>query len=231
MTIRKSLQALCTQFADIKYLAQKSIICQLKSLYHKSKDKANLLSQVNLKELAFSHGLIQVPKVSFNKSVVQQETPQVVVKGNKKSRKLEKLKRKIKLKKQRQKDNREIQLDDVYLLKNMGDQINELRENPISKRGQHIIEVEDIPLDSILKKKQGPVILDKLDIKKVELSKRRLKKIKHDGPYGGKNLKNIDDQGKLVERSNTFKDKFKGGDLVDRVGQFKSKLGKFLIPR
>jgi hypothetical protein len=231
MTIRKSLQGICTQFPDIKYLAQKSIICQLKSLYHRSQQKHDLLSQINLKELAFSHGLIQVPKISLknqkaSQSMEDEIQEQPLMKGNKKSRKLEKLKRKIKLKKERMKSKNTSLIDDKFLTKNMDDQLNELRENPMLTRGKDIIKMDDQPSEDFLKKKEGPVIIEKLDLKKVKLSKRKFQKIKHEGPFGGKNIKEIDNEGNLVDKSKSFKEKFKGGPMIDRVGQFKSKLGK-----
>ena len=242
MTIRTSLQGLCTQFQDLKYLAQKAIICQLKSLYHKARNKQDVLANIDLKELAFSHGLIQVPKVSLNtpqrkpaEEAIVEETPveeAVPSKTTKKSRKLEKLKRKIKLKKQKQKQGNQSEIDDKYLVKNLDGQLNELRDNPLMKRGDAVIdrsgegEVEDF-----LTKKQGPVIIGDLDVKSMGLSKRKLKKIKPSGPFGGKNIMEIDEKGHLKSRENTFKEKFKGGDTRDRVGQFKSKLGIGLMQR
>ena len=233
MTIRKSLQGICTQFPDLKYLAQKSIICQLKSLYHRSQQKHDLLSKINLKELAYSHGLIQVPKISFKdqKTNTQSETPNElpIIKGNKKSRKLEKLKRKIKLKKERMKAENMDLIDDKFLTKNIDDQLNELRENPTLTRGKDIIQMGEEPSEDFLIKRKGPVVIEDLDLKKVKLSKRKFQKIRHEGPFKGKNIKDIDHQGKLVEKANSFKEKFKGGDMIDRVGQFKSKLGKWRL--
>lgn len=237
LTIRKSLQGLCTQFPEIKYLAQKSVICQLKSLHHRGKQTTDLLAQVNLAELARSHGLIQAPKISFktatkieSKKKAEEGEPEAK-KGNKKSKKLEKLKRKIKMKKEKLKRENAPEIEDKFLTKNMNDQLNELRENPVMTRGKNMIEVEETPLEGFLRKRKGPVEVGNLDLKNVKFSKRKFKKIKTEGPFGGKNIREIDNEGKLVEPMNSFKMKFRGGPMEDRVEHFQRKLGTKLIAR
>lgn len=232
MTIRKSLQGLCTQFPDIKYLAQKAVICQLKSLYHRGNQSTRLLTHVDLAELAKSHGLIQAPKISF-KTAGTKDTEQnageegtTAKAGNKKSKKLEKLKRKIKMKKEKLKRENAPDIEDKFLTKNIDDQLNELRENPAMTRGKEFIQVEDTPLEGFLTKRKGPVEIGDLDLKKVKFSKRKFKKIKKEGPFDGKNIREIDNRGKIIGKMDSFKMKFKGGPLEDRVGQFKSKLGR-----
>jgi hypothetical protein len=215
----------------LKYLAQKAIICQLKNLYHKARNKRNVLKNIDLKELAYSYGLIQVPKISFNTNAnpkedeVNNKEELHEIKGTKKSRKLEKLKRKIKMKKKRQKMQTGEDIEDKFLIKNIDGQLNELRENPLMKRGDGVVEMEEVE-EGFLTKKHGPVVIEDLNLKNIELSKRKLKKIKYDGPYGGKNIKEIDSEGKLKEQGNRFKEKYKGETTHDRVGQFKSKLGR-----
>ena len=245
MTIRSSLQGLNTQYPDLKYLAQKSVICFLKSQYRLQRNKDQLLDKINLKELALSHGLMQTPRISFNSSDMDttkknfmdkesdmiEEEEDSPLKGNRKSRKLDKLKRKIALKKQMKNKTSKCEIEDKYLIKNMDSQLNELRRNPLMKRGLDILEYEETKVEDFLipKKKEDQEEIKDLDIRNMKVSKRRLKRVRVDGTFGGKNILNIDQEGNLVDRETAFKKEFADPGLkakgVDRVGLFKSKLG------
>lgn len=61
LTIKKSLQAFCSEDNDLKYLAQRAIVSYLKSLYYKTDKKVFNMNDLKLKKLSRSYGLIQTP--------------------------------------------------------------------------------------------------------------------------------------------------------------------------
>lgn len=256
MTIQNSLQALNTQHQDLKYLAQKAIICFLKSVYRRPNVGKMQIKALNLKALGKSYGLIQIPKISF-KSEDQQEstlkasskdeamtdpktdqlspaqatelsfrskqikenialTQIIPLTGNRKQRKLQRLKRKIALKKGQK---ALAAMADQYLVKNIDEKLNELRENPLVKRGIEFLEDEDqSQSEEVLRPKKktagsGIKRVQKKDLLKMPIvSKRKFQKIKEEGPYAGKNILDIDDSGKLQKQGNRFEALFAGNE-------------------
>ena len=256
MTIQNSLQALNTQHQDLKYLAQKAIICFLKSVYRRPNVGKMQVKALDLKALGKSYGLIQVPKVSFKsedqpestvkpgakeetkidsktdqlnpaqatelsfRSKQMQEkialTQSIPLTGNRKQRKLQRLKRKIALKKGQK---ALAAMADQYLVKNIDEKLNELRENPLVKRGIDFLEDDDqSQSEEVLRPKKktglsGVKRVQKKDLLKMPIvSKRKFQKIKEEGPYAGKNILDIDDFGKLKKQGNRFEVLFAGNE-------------------
>lgn len=113
LTVKKSLQALCTEDNELKYLGQRAVISYLNSL-HRMPDKEIFdIKNINLAKFARSYGLVQIPKISYDEDGSDEEVVEDAEERgeeamdvedplkhmNKKQRKLAKLKKKISSKK------------------------------------------------------------------------------------------------------------------------------------
>ena len=66
LTIKKSLQSLCSEDQELKYLGQRAIISYLNSIHYLSDKEVFDLKNINLKKFAGSYGLVQIPSISYD---------------------------------------------------------------------------------------------------------------------------------------------------------------------
>ena len=74
-TIKKSLQALCSEDPDLKYLAQRAFISFMKSLHHMTDKAVFSVEKVAPGELARSFGLEQTPVLRLGNNILSDSTP------------------------------------------------------------------------------------------------------------------------------------------------------------
>ena len=112
LSITSTLQAYCTESVELKYLAQKALICYLKSIHNSGNKQIFDVNKIPVNDFAESLGLVQAPVLRFRKpeekeedsdseggeSDGQSEESEGEEKNQKKS-KIQKLKEKIKQKK------------------------------------------------------------------------------------------------------------------------------------
>lgn len=210
LTIKKSLEALCSEDQELKYLAQRAIISYIKSIYYKQDKNIFNLKDIKLKKLAKSYGLIQTPQISFgmddddeeNATVAHSSQKEPSVKGNKK---LQKLKEKIKNKKLANLENSteigyvpDFEGDENALKKNVLHNTKRFKERP--KKSSNLLSDDDEEEDStFLKKRLIPRDIDAIESEKWKLSKRQQeKKVNLEGHFGGRNVFIIPKEGKQI---------------------------------
>lgn len=212
LTIRSSLQGICSENEEIKYLAQRYFISFLRNINRMGNKQIFDVRKIEFNKLAESLGLIQTPTVSFgngnnfelkNKEEGNKEENNDVYdeeysKMNKKQKKLYKLKKKIADKKK----NKNL-LNDKILEKNMLENLNEVRETKIVQRTEKIttFDFKDDNDDDFLKikRKDDEIKIEEIEIiNPLNVSKNQLKRVRPGGIFGGKNIFDIDDEGILV---------------------------------
>ena len=214
LTIRTSLQGICSENQEIKYLAQRYFISFVRNIARLGNKEVFDVRKIEFNKLAESLGLIQTPTVSFGNSKNNQfelkkneEEKEVVeeiddqyAKMNKKQKKLYKLKKKI-----AEKKKNKILLDDKVLKKNMSENLNQHRENKIVERTDKItnFDFNDDGEDFLkIKRKDDEIKIEEIKINPLNISKNKLRRIRPGGVFNGKNIFDIDGKGNLVSLEN-----------------------------
>jgi len=65
LTVKKSLQAICSENQEIKYLGQRAVTSYLRSIYYLADKEIFDVKKINLQKFAGSYGLVQIPSISF----------------------------------------------------------------------------------------------------------------------------------------------------------------------
>lgn len=210
LTIKKSLLAFCSEDNELKYLAQRAIISYIKSLYYKTDKQVFNLKDLKLKKLAKSYGLIQVPqitKIGEDPDMDEQKantgnkssnfgvpSPGASGAGKSKNKKLNKLKEKIRKKKELKMTqggayNPDLEkVDDEVIKKNLLKNQKRFKQKP--RRADQI--VDDEQDDSFLVKRKVYRNPDDIKSNPYKVSKNQLKKVKEGGHFGGRNVKYVD---------------------------------------
>ena len=216
LTIKKTLQALCSEDQDLKYIAQRAVISYIKSLYYKGDKEVFNFGGFKPKKFSRSYGLIQTPVIKIGGTEINGKSNEIeskVIKreaqdeedqglGKRKvNKKIDKLRKRQKKKKnfiskgdeKDEKDEAEhdLQLNDQVYKKNVLHNAKRLRGKPI--KSNNLFEKDDDQDDEeLFVKKKKPRNVEKIGSNPWKLSKRQMKKIKKDGPFAGKNIKIIE---------------------------------------
>jgi ATP-dependent RNA helicase DDX10/DBP4 len=74
LTIRASLQIICSEEQELKYLAQKAFISFIKNVHFMPDKSVFNVSKINVKALAESYGLVQTPVIQVNEKEEDEES-------------------------------------------------------------------------------------------------------------------------------------------------------------
>ena len=199
LSILKTLQGLCLQQEEVKYLGQRAFISFVKNVFKMPDKDVFDVSNINFKLLANSYGLIQTPVVKVaDQNLVDEEEAQAINDGpklTKNQKKLQKLKSKISAK-----GNTE--LADQVITRNISNKLNKHRETQKIAIADKINEKEEDADDFLLlKRKDNQIPEDQNDIPPMKPTKlTKNKKIK----IGSGNVYDIDDEGNLLSKDEKF---------------------------
>jgi len=221
LTIQKSLQVLCSEDNDLKYLAQRSIISFVRNIAHMSDKKVFDIKKIDLKKLSESYGLVQTPVLEesgSDKDEEDDESEEEVPGGQvvdtvtdqtasftRNQRKLLRFKEKLRAKK-----GLTGEIDAAAVTKNINNQLNATRETQLVKRVDNVLKREEEDADLFTLKKRED--LNQASLERPEewkVSKRQLKKIKPSGIYGGRNIYEIDDDLKIIPQEDVRKEEWR----------------------
>lgn len=224
LTIKSTLQSLCTENQELKYLGQRAIISYLKSINYLPDKEIFNVKNVNLVKLARSYGLAQIPSISFSGEDSEEESEDEVVqqKGSKKliiqstaeksgedktrtksQKKLDKLKKKIEEKKSTggvaaEPMDDELDTEEVDQAQAKNALHNSKRFKKEMKRAKVIDSDEENEDDELLlvKRKDHQIKVEDMVTNPWKLSNKQLKKVHTDGHFQGKNIFEIPDDDK-----------------------------------
>lgn len=237
LTIQKSLQTLCSENNDLKYLAQRAVISFVRSNDFMPNKAVFDIKKINLQKLSESYGLIQTPVIKFEESENESENEEMEKKSNddqiiekdeeqpkdqnaelalnRNQKKLMKFKQKLKEKKGIQVSN-----DLPFETKNIGNQINATRETQLINRVKGVTRQTPENDDFLtLKKREIPLEIDAVKTDDWKISKRQSKKIKPSGVFDGKNVFDITEDSKIVSHEEKIKKEFENNlKQVEQIG-------------
>lgn len=226
LTIQKSLQVLCSEENDLKYLAQRAVISFVKSIDHMKNKHVFNIKKINLQKLSESYGLIQTPVLeeeeeheSDDEAVESEAGEDDDQAGDKKDangaqslenltrnqRKLLKFKTKL-----REKRGLKAEIDPASEIKNINAQLNATRETQLINRVQKIVK-PDVETDDFLqlKRRVKPGDGDAQQQDEWKVSKRQMKRIKPSGIFGGRNIFEIDQDTNILTQEQVKAEQFK----------------------
>ncbi len=214
LTIKKSLQSLCSEDQELKYLGQRAVISYLNSIHYMPDKEVFDLKNINLQKLAGSFGLVQIPEVSFEqedasdeedsgdqqsdseaKENEDQQTAQSAPR-TKQQRKLEKLKKKLEEKKLQGKQEPSAKPEESLTVSKNALH-NSKRFKQEVKRAKNTESDSDSDDDVLLtKRKDNQIKIEDLKFDPFKISNKQLKKLPKDGHFQGRNIFVFQEEGK-----------------------------------
>ena len=231
LTIRKSLQVLCSENNDLKYLAQRAVISYVKCVDHMSDKSIFQVSKINLARVSESYGLVQTPVIKFEETDSEDENevqpvtlPETGLQKDSDAQNLNRNQRKLLKFKDKLRSKKGLTEDISTDVKNINNQLNVTRETQLIKRVEMIIEKEDADKEQdflVLKKKQPVIesVEDKYANDGTKVSKRQMKRIKESGVFDGRNVFEIGETGLIITKEDKVRKQLRDNlELVEKSG-------------
>lgn len=243
LTIQPTLQKLNAENNDLMHLAKRAIVSYLKCVYLMKDKTVFRLNEIDAQKLSESYGLITTPQINFKVQEGEVPITNTMSRAEMRAARVQMLREKAKSRKNQKQQEQQKQIwdqvsegesldeDEGQKMKpeSQPDEISSSQSDSDANNQEVSDDSDDLLVPAKTQRKLSEEKEEAAQPAKLIASKKKLKKITTEGPYGGKNRMLLDAEGKPMDEEKMQQERQKELAVslqIENEAEAKKKSGK-----